>query len=114
MQQSSQVLEQGSQLQRRSRGVGSQLGVAINRDPRHTQATAPTAGTQQAADPGRLPFVPWEERRRSAPQGSAGFGDSTRGRVPEIEMLGHRPGEHGVWTETGEMGVIDCFSLGAH
>ncbi|XP_073750271.1 syntaxin-binding protein 5-like isoform X2 [Callorhinus ursinus] len=48
-------------------------------------------GTQQAADPGRLPFLPWEERCGSTPHGSAGFGDSRWGRVPEIQMLGHSP-----------------------
>ena len=114
MRQSSQVSERGSRLQRRSRGAGSQLGVAINRDPRHSRATAPPAGTQQAADPGRLTFFPREERRGRALRGSAGFGDSTGGPVPEIDTRGHRPGEHGVRPETGETGVTDCFSLGAH
>ena len=94
--------------------MGFQLGVAINRDLQHSWATALLAGTQQAADPGRLPFLPREERHRSALQGSAGFGDSTWGHVPEIETLSHRPGEHGVRPDTGEMGVINCFSLGAH
>ena len=66
------------------------------------------------ADLGRLPFLPQEEQHGSAPQESAGFGDSTRGRVPEIEMLGHRPGNHGVWPKMGETGVTDRFSLRAH
>ena len=81
--------------------MGSQLGVAINRDPQHSQATALPAGTQQAADQGTLPFLPWEEWHRHAPQGSAGFGDSTQGHVPEIETLGHWPGEHRVRLQSG-------------
>ena len=93
--------------------MGSQLRVAINRDPRHSRATALPAGTQQVTDLGRLPFLPWEEQCGSTPQESAGFRDSKRAHVPEIEMLGHRPGEHGVQPESGETGVIDCFSLGA-
>ena len=47
-------------------------------------------------------------------QESAGFGDSKQGHVPEIEMLRHRPDEHGVQTETRENGVTDCFSLREH
>ena len=47
-------------------------------------------------------------------QESAGFRDSKQGHVPEIEMLSHRVGEHGVWTETRETGVINCFSLRGH
>lgn len=37
-----------------------------------------------------------------------------RDHVPEIEMLGHRLDEDGVWLETREIGVIDCFPLRAH
>jgi len=55
---------------------------------------------------------PREEWHGSALQESAGFGDSKRGHVPEIETLSHRPGEHRVWPETGETGVIDCFFSG--
>jgi len=63
---------------------------------------------------GDSPSSPWEEGCGSALHGSAGFGDSTRGRVPEIETLGQSPGEHGVRPETWETGMIDCFPLGAH
>jgi len=49
---------------------------------------------------------PQEEWRRTALQGSAGFGDSTWGCEPKIEKLGHRLGEHGVRPDTGERGVV--------
>ena len=107
MWQSPQVSEWGSRLQRVTPGVGSHLGVAINHDSWHSRATALRAGAQQAADPGRLSFLPGEEWCRSKPQEYAGFGDSKKGHVPKIEILGHRPGEHEVWMETG---VIDSFS----
>jgi len=41
-------------------------------------------------------------------------GASKQGRVPEIEMLGHRPGDHRVQPETWETGMINCFFLRAH
>ena len=37
--------------------------------------------------------------------GVCGFGNLKQGCVPEIKMLGHRLGEHGVQTETGQTGV---------
>jgi len=75
---------------------------------------SPRRGPARGKTKVRPPSLPWEEQRGSTPQGSAGFGDSTRGQVPEIETLGHRPGEHGERPETGETAVLDCFSLGAH
>lgn len=54
-----------------------------------------------------LPLL--EGAARSTLQESTGFGDSKWDRVPETEMLGHRPNEHGTWPETREMGVADCF-----
>lgn len=112
--QSSQVSERGSQQQRRRQAVGSQLGVTLNCDPRYRQATALQAGTPQVAHLGRLTFLLQDEWCRSILQESAGFGDSERGCAPEIETLGHRPGELRVRPETREMGGIDCFSLRVH
>lgn len=45
------------------------------------------------------------------PQKSAGFEDLEWGHVPEIQMLSQSLVEHGVWPDTKEMGMIDCFSL---
>ena len=61
--ESSQTAEQGSQLQSVSRGVGFQLGVAVNCNVWHDQVTAPTAGAQQVAEPGQDP--PPSSRRSS-------------------------------------------------
>lgn len=36
------------------------------------------------------------------------------GLMPEIGTLIHRLGEHGVWSENRETGVIDYFSLRVH
>lgn len=66
------------------------------------------------AEPARPPFLPWEEHWGSISQESAAFGDSKRGCVPEIKMLSHRLGEHGVWLGTRVTGGIDCLSLRAH
>ena len=41
-------------------------------------------------------------------------GDSKQGLMPEIKMFHHRLGELGVWKETRETRVINCFSLRAH
>ena len=71
-------------------------------------------GAQKLAEAVRPSFLPQEEKHRSLPQKSEGFGDSKWGGMPEIERLGHRPGEHGEQPETREAGVIDCFSLRAH
>ena len=68
-------------------GVGSQLGVAINRILLHSRASA-----EQAAELASPPFLPWEEQCRRAPQESVGFGDLESGRVPEIET----------WSQAGE------------
>jgi len=76
--------------------------------------TAVRAGAQRVAEPARTPFLPWEEWHGWALHESARFGDLKRGCMPEIEMLCHRPSEQGVWTESRETGVIDCFSLRVH
>ena len=70
---------------------------------------SPTSGRTSKNPPSH-----WKEWRRSTPQETAGFGDSKRGHVTEIETLGPRLGEHGVWLGTRERGVINCFSLRAH
>lgn len=48
------------------------------------------------------------------PQEFAGFGDSKWDHMSEIEMLSLREDECGVWPETRETGITDCFSLMAH
>ena len=35
-------------------------------------------------------------------------------REPEIQILHHRLDEYGLWMETRETGVIDCFYLRVH
>ena len=109
--QSSQVLKQGSQLQRQSQGGGSQLGVTLHHDPRHSQGTALWTGTPQVADPGRPP---------PSSSGRNGTGACCRDllglqtpdeALHQIQTLGHRLGEHGVQPKTREMRMIDCFSL---
>ena len=54
------------------------------------------------AESRKTPILPPEEQPKGAPQEQAGFGDSKWGRVPEIEMLGHRLGEHGEAGDEGE------------
>ena len=93
--------------------MGPQLGVAVNYEPQHGWAIALGPGAQQA-ELGRPPFLPWEEWQRSTPQESAGFGDWKWGHVPGMEILGWRPGEYRVQTQTRETEVTDCFSLRAH
>ena len=105
MQQSSQASEGGCQLQGVSPGVGSQLRVAINLEPRHSLATALTRDPTSSRT-GETPILPQKEWPRSMPQEgleTAGFGDSKQGLLPEIETLSHRPGEHRVQPETREI-----------
>ena len=94
MGQSFQAWEWGSGLQSASQAAGSQLGVAIDCEPGRSQCNHSLSGTQKVVKPEDPPFLPTEEQCPSKQQQPTGFGDSKRGDVPEIEMLGHRLGEH--------------------
>ena len=88
---------------------GLSAGVAIN----HDQGTVGPLLLEQEPNKWQIRGDSLSSARRSALLESAGFGDSKWGRVSEIEMLGHSPGEHGVWLETREAGGSDCFTLRA-
>lgn len=64
-------------------------------------------GPKNGRTMGRHPALPQEQQCVSVPQKSTGFGDSKWDCVSELEVLGHRLGEHKVWMETS-------FSLRTH
>ena len=98
-----------------SSGVGSQLRAAIYCKLWHSQVTDLQAGDQQVGEPPQEPpSYPQEEWCGCMPQEFAGFVDTKRGHMPEIEMLDHRLGEHRLWPETRQSRMIDSFFLRVH
>lgn len=79
MWQSSQALEQGSQLETVGLGTVFLLHVVISHEVLHGHVSNPDRGP----------------------------GDSKLGCQPEIKTLSHRLSEHRVWTKTREIRVID-------
>ena len=101
-----QASEQGNQLQTESSGVGSQLGIAINQGPRHSGWDHSPAGAQQVAELARPPSSLGRSGMRAQCK--------SRSHMSEIEMLGHKVGEHGLGLGTRKTGMIDCFSQRAN
>ena len=110
VQQSSQALEWGSQVQTASPGAGFLLGVVINCELHHREAWS---RGQARGRPWQLPPLTHPEGGvcRCTPQESIKYGESKRGCVPEIKILSPSLSEHRVWAETRETRVIDCSSM---
>lgn len=75
---------------------------------------SPIRGPTSRKTVAKTTFPFWEERCRCVLQEFSRFRDLKQDQKPEIEILGHRHGEHGVWMGNREIGVIDYFSLRVH
>ena len=104
VQQSSQVLDEESQLQTVGPGTGFLLGVTINLEPQHLQPILSERGPASRRAVTRPSSLPWEWHGYHSK--SLKFGDSNWGLVPEVETPGHRLG-------TRQTRVIVHFSMQA-
>ena len=77
-------------------GVGCQLGVAINWERGPSWLDCSLSGAQQSAEPARHPLSPPGGVTWECAAGVCKVWGFQMGHVPEIEMVGHRLGKHGV------------------
>ena len=101
----SQALEWGNQLQSMSPGVGSQLQVTINSKSWQGQHDCSLSRSTTKDRTHQSTLLPLEGLAHEWATEICRYCRFQIGCVPEIEMLIHNLGEHGIWMDTRETGV---------